>query len=134
MSINNLVFTGNCGKDMEVRHTANGKIVGLVSVALTQGWGENKKTIWVNCEIWGDRAEKLAMYLKKGTPVTVQGELKVDTYESNQGEQKTKIGCKINSVAFSQPKENVDAPRSSSQPPRSSSQPQQESFDDDIPF
>ena len=128
MSINNLVFTGNCGKDMEVRHTANGKIVGLVGVALTQGWGENKKTVWVNCE------KKLAMYLKKGTPVTVQGELKVDTYESNQGEQKTSIGCKINSVAFSQPKENVDTPRSSSQPPRSSSQPQQESFDDDIPF
>jgi single-strand DNA-binding protein len=131
MSVNNLIFTGNCGQDMEVRHTTKGTPIGSVSVALTQGWGDNKKTVWVKCSIWGERAEGLAPYLKKGTPVTIQGELEVDTYQSNDGTEKTSIGCKVGSVAFGQAKSHDATPRLSG---KSSKPAKQESFDDDIPF
>jgi len=46
MSVNVMVFAGNVGGDMEVRHTPNGKAVGQFNVAVDQGWGENKKTSW----------------------------------------------------------------------------------------
>ena len=133
MSINSLIFTGNCGQDMEIRQTSGGTVVGSVSVPLTSGWGDKKKTVWVKCTVWGDRAEGLAPYLKKGTPVTIQGELEVDTWQDSQGIEKTSIGCKVNSVAFGQPKSantpQVAAPQVAAQAPQS-----EVDFDNDIPF
>ena len=79
MSINSMIFTGNVGKDMEVRNTPNGKAIGSFSVAVSQGWGDNKKTSWVNCKMFNERAEKLAPYVLKGTPVTVQGQFVLET-------------------------------------------------------
>lgn len=83
MSINTIIFTGNCGSDIELKHTANGNIVGTVGVALTSGWKPNEKTTWMSCVLWNERAEKLAPYLKKGTSVTVQGEFSLDTWEKD---------------------------------------------------
>jgi len=135
MSINNLVFTGNCGGDMEVRYTKAGKAVGSVNVAMTQGWGESKKTTWVKCTVWGDRADSLAPYLKKGTPVTMQGELEIDVWQNKEGVDQTSIGCRVNSVAFSQAKSGNEAPQSTAAKQASSPQSSgQQPFDDDIPF
>ena len=43
MSINSIVFTGNCGADMEIRHTPKGVAIGTVNVAAKSGWGDNQK-------------------------------------------------------------------------------------------
>jgi len=103
MSINNLVFTGNCGRDMEIRHTATGKVVGSFSVPMKQGWGENEKTNWVECSVWGDRASNLASYITKGTAVTVQGELGVSTWEDKAtGGEKWKLTCTVSQISFGQ--------------------------------
>ena len=103
MSINSLVFTGNCGRDMEVRHTPTGKVVGSFSVPMKQGWGQNEKVNWVECSVWGERATNLAAYITKGTSVTVQGELGVDTWEDKAtGDLKMKLTCNVSQLAFGQ--------------------------------
>lgn len=110
MSINNLVFTGNCGRDMEIRHTATGKVVGSFSVPMKQGWGENEKTNWVECSVWGDRASNLASYITKGTAVTVQGELGVSTWEDKAtGAEKWKLTCTVSQISFGQSAKPVDS-------------------------
>ncbi len=43
MSINSIVFTGNCGADMEIRHTPKGVAIGTVNVAAKSGWVKIKK-------------------------------------------------------------------------------------------
>jgi len=97
MSVNVMVFAGNVGGDMEVRHTPNGKAVGQFNVAVDQGWGENKKTSWVTCKMFNERAEKLAPYVTKGMMVTVNGQLSVDEWEKD-GVKNKRVCCIVNDV------------------------------------
>ena len=83
MSVNVMVFAGNVGSDMEVRVTPKGKSIGQFNVAVNSGWGDNKKTSWVTCKMFNERADKLAPYVKKGMLLTVSGELAVDEWEKD---------------------------------------------------
>lgn len=96
--MNVLIFTGNCGADLEVRHTPNGKVIGSVPIACKSGWGDNEKTTWVTCKVFGEkRVPSLAAILKKGTPVTVQGEFSLDTWE-HEGKNYSKACLVINDI------------------------------------
>jgi len=77
-------FTGNLGKDCEVKTSQNGKIYAVFSVAVKSGWGDNQKTTWVGCSIFGKKAEgALPQHLKKGTQVAISGELSMDEWTDN---------------------------------------------------
>ena len=39
------------------------------------GWGDNKNTVWLDCSLWGDRGERVAQYITKGSQLGVSGEL-----------------------------------------------------------
>ena len=70
----NLTIAGNIGKDAEVRKTQDGTVVTGFSVAVEDRSGREKQTLWFDCSIWGQRGEKLAQYLTKGSKVTVSGD------------------------------------------------------------
>tara|TARA_R110000782_G_scaffold218427_1_gene305808 strand:- start:27872 stop:28240 length:369 start_codon:yes stop_codon:yes gene_type:complete len=76
----NITIAGNIGKDAEIRHTGQNKVTGW-SVAVDDGWGENKSTIWFDCNWWGARGEKVAPYIQKGGKITVAGELSKREHE-----------------------------------------------------
>ncbi len=69
------------GKDAVTRHTGAGKAVTGFSAAIDSGFGDNKKTVWLDCSIWGERGERIAPYLLKGTKHLVQGELGTREHE-----------------------------------------------------
>jgi single-strand DNA-binding protein len=71
----------NLGRDAELKKTKNGDDVLTFPVGASQGHGDNKKTNWFRCSVWGKRAVSLAPYLVKGTSVGVIGELEIDEYE-----------------------------------------------------
>jgi single-strand DNA-binding protein len=80
--MNLYILTGNLGSDAEVRSTPDGTSVCSFSVAVKSGYGDKAKTIWVDCSIWGKRAEGgLPQYLVKGSQVAVSGELSTREYE-----------------------------------------------------
>lgn len=135
MSINILTITGNLGRDAEVRYTPSGKAVTDVAVPATSGWGDNKKTIWVKCVIWGERAEKLAPYLLKGTAVTISGEFGTEEYTARDGQAKTNVTINVNQLQLGATMQN--RAEKSSAPAQQQPQPQRaepDSWDDDIPF
>jgi single-strand DNA-binding protein len=76
---------GRLGRDAELRYTPNGKAVCSFSVATDDGYGDNKKTVWIKCSLWNERAEKLSQYLTKGQVVFVEGRFSSD----DAGECKT---------------------------------------------
>ena len=43
---------GHVGKNLELRYTPEGKAVTQISVASSEGYGEKKYTVWVNCIAW----------------------------------------------------------------------------------
>lgn len=79
--MNNWNIAGRIGKDAVVRHTTGGKSVTGFSVALDRRVNGEKVTDWVDCSMWGERGEKVAAYLLKGTAVALSGEAGVRVYE-----------------------------------------------------
>ena len=79
-------FTGNLGKDAEVKHLQSGTALCEFSVAVKSGYGEKEKTNWVRCVMFGKKAEgQLPQYLRKGTQVAVSGELELQEWEGANG-------------------------------------------------
>ena len=76
-----VVIAGRLGKDAELRRTQGGDPVLGFSVAVDDGYGDNKRTLWFRCSMWGKRAQSLDGHLTKGSAVTVAGDLSTDEYE-----------------------------------------------------
>lgn len=77
-------FIGFLGKDSEVRFTTSGMAICSFSVAVKSGYGDKEKTTWVNCVLFGKRAEgKLPKYLVKGAQVAISGECFLDEWEKD---------------------------------------------------
>lgn len=91
--MNSITIAGNITKDAELRFTPGGDPVASFSVADNQG--KDKDAIFWNCSMWGKRAETLAQYLQKGTPVTVTGRLTEEKWQDKQTGQDRK-GFKLN--------------------------------------
>lgn len=76
----NITIAGRCTKDAEIRQTQDGKQVAGFSVAVDDGFGQNKSTLFFDCSLWGARADKLAPMLVKGKQVCVNGDLGTREY------------------------------------------------------
>lgn len=124
----NITIAGRVGKDAETRSTQGGTQVTSWSVAVDDGWGENKSTIWFDCAMWGDRGSKVARFISKGTPVTVSGDL---TKREHDG--KTYIGVRVADVTL-QGKSESQGGGGSSSPPASGGGYGGGDMDDEIPF
>jgi single-strand DNA-binding protein len=92
-----VTIAGNIGKDAVTRTTGGGDKVTSWSVAVEDRQGQDKRTIWFDCSLWGKRGESLAQYLTKGGKVAVSGELSTrehegKTYLTVRAEQVTLLG------------------------------------------
>ncbi len=89
-----ITIAGGIGRDAETKQAGNSKVTRF-SVAVDDGWGDAKRTIWFDCDLWGDRGEKLAGSLTKGAKVAVSGDL--STREHNG---KTYLTVRVDNVTF----------------------------------
>jgi len=129
--MNNFNFTGNLGRDVEVKYAASGTAIASFSVPIKSGYGDNEKTSWVRCAIIGKRAEGgLIQYLKKGQLVGISGELSVNVYTNKEGVEKTSVEVLVKEVGLLG--SNNQSPQQASQAPAQPAMP--DDFDDDIPF
>lgn len=124
-------FAGRLGRDADRRATPNGKSVCNFSIGVDVGWGENKKTLWVGCALWGERGEKLAQYLTKGTAVAVAGEIDIRMYETKDGSTKAELTCNVQKVTLLGSGEQK---AKAEKPAAPAAQTVPDEFNDDIPF
>lgn len=68
-----LTVLGRLGKDPELRYTPSEKAVANITVAVTEKWGDDEKTIWYRATAWGKRAEVINQYFKKGDMILLVG-------------------------------------------------------------
>ena len=86
---NRIFISGNVARDIELRMTAGkGTPVATTSIAVNDGYGENKKTYFVNIVVWGKQAEFFANNVLKGQKVWVNGKLVIRDYEAKDGTKK----------------------------------------------
>jgi single-strand DNA-binding protein len=92
------------GKDAEVRYTPGGAAVANVSLAFSYGKrGDDGKrpTQWVDASLWGQRAESLAPYIKKGGQIVAYLEdVSIQTFTKGDGTQATKMVARLVDLEF----------------------------------
>lgn len=115
------------GKDAVTRYTQGGKAVTGFSAAFDNGWGDRKQTVWLDCSIWGERGEKLAQYLTKGSLVLVEGDIGTREHDG-----KTYLTLDVREVKLTgKPDSGNGSPRRTA--PQGKPAPVDD-FCDDIPF
>ncbi len=144
MAINTITVSGNVGKDAVLRVTPNGKHISSFSLPAKSGFGDNEKTSWLNCKMFGAMAEKLSTAIVKGAKVTVTGEFVIEEWTKQDGSQAQTPTILVRDIDLpprGTPGNDIPRQQASAQPQR---QPQQRSapqpseppmdFLDDIPF
>ena len=104
-SLNKVLLMGNLTRDPEVRYTPKGTAVGDLGLAVNDSYkaqdGTIKETVtFINVEVWGRQAETCKQYLSKGRPVFIEGQLRLDQWETPQGEKKTQLRVRADRVQF----------------------------------
>lgn len=77
--MNKLIIKGNLTKDIEIKTTPNGALVGEFTIANNERVGDKDVTTFIKCVMFGERVEKIEPYLLKGAKVLVDGRLEVKT-------------------------------------------------------
>ena len=95
-----LTLVGRLGTDPELRYTPDGTPVCNFSLAIDQGFGDNKKTIWFKITCWRKTGEIANQYLAKGDTVAIQGSVDVDTYTTQSGEARANLVVNANHLNF----------------------------------
>jgi len=141
------------GRDSELRSTAQGTSVCSIACVYDIGWGDKKRSQWMDAVLWGKQAEALAQYLTKGKQIVIYADdLEIETYEHN-GKTGSKLKCRVINVDLTDNKEaqQQQAPQQRQQAPRQVAPQQNQgginsqfndnstvrpdnNFDDDIPF
>ena len=147
MSINKVMITGNLTRDAELRTTPGGTAVLSLGVAVNDR-RRNQNGEWedyanfVDCTLFGRRAEAIHQYLVKGTKVAIEGRLHYSSWEDrNSGQRRSKLDVTIDEIEFMSSRNGGVAPaQAASAPQRSQSQyiseaPAPAAYnDEDIPF
>ena len=91
----NITIAGRITRDAVTRTTQqDDKVIGF-SVAVDDGWGQNKRMLFFDCSLWGKRGDSLAQYLVKGASVTVAGDLSTREHEG-----KTYLTIRVSEIAM----------------------------------
>jgi single-strand DNA-binding protein len=154
--VNKVILLGNLGADPEVKYLEGDKAVANIRLATTESYKDKSgnrvdQTEWHDLEMWDGQAKIAETYLKKGMQIYVEGKIKSDTWQDDQGQnrKRTKIRV-INFTMLGGKPEGGSAPAPSTptstsyQPPQAkethqmptSSAPDMvlDSADDDLPF
>lgn len=129
--MNTIFFTGNVGKDAEVR-TVNGTDVCNFSVAVKQGFGRDAKSEWYRVAIWGQRGSQLAQYILKGSKVAVVGELEIGSYDGKP--QYNVRAHEVDPFCGGKPRDDQDTGGALRREVSDLEREQREYLNDDVPF
>lgn len=95
--MNSVTITGRITKELELRHTPNGKPVCDFSLAV---YRDKDNTDFINCSVWNNQAENLCKYQGKGSLIGLTGALRVDTYKDKDGNTRYKNYVLVNNIEY----------------------------------
>lgn len=141
-SLNRVVLIGNLTRDPEMRSTPSGASVSNFGLAVNRRWtnrqGERVDQVdYFNIVVWAKLAELCTDYLSKGSPVAVEGRLQSRSWETDDGQKRSKVDVVAENVQFlgrTTAKEKIDDFSDSDAVPSKEVQPEEPNLEEDIPF
>ena len=105
MSFNKIIIVGNLGRDPELRYTPQGSAVCNFSVATSEKKrdkaGELQEvTTWFRVTLWNKQAENASKYLTKGSPVYVEGRLRIEEWTDRDGKNRSTLEVNATDMHF----------------------------------
>jgi single-strand DNA-binding protein len=103
---NKVILIGNLTRDPELRYTPQGVAIAKITLAVNRTWktetGETKEDVtFIDVDAFRRQAETLAQYLKKGSPLMVEGRLKLDQWDDKQtGQKRSRLGVVLEGFQF----------------------------------
>jgi len=150
--VNKVILVGNLGGDPDTKYTAGGTAITNISIATSESWkdkqtGENQeRTEWHRVVFFNRLAEIAGEYLRKGSQVYIEGKLRTNKWQDQNGQDRYSTDIVANEMQMLGSREGVGAARPAQQQPSGfrDNQPAQaqqpapateDGFtDDDIPF
>ena len=105
MSINRCILSGNLTRDPELRSTAGGTSVLSFSIAVNDRRKNSQTGEWedypnfVDCAMFGARAEAVGRFLAKGNKVAIEGKLRYSSWEKD-GQRRSKLEVVVDEIEF----------------------------------
>ena len=104
-NFNKVILMGNLTRDPELRHTANDGVVCNIGIAINRSYKDRNGTqqdevTYVDGEAWGPRAETINTHLSKGRPILVEGRLRLDKWEEQDGGKRSKLKVVVERFEF----------------------------------
>lgn len=147
-SYNKVILMGNLTRDPELKYLPSGTAMAKFGIAVNRVWtdrqsGEKKEEVcFVDITAWGRQAETCNEYLQRGRPVFIEGRLNFNSWETEDGQKRSKLDVVAERIQFlgsrqdsdtqeghnqaqSTPSQPTSSPETSTEPPETI---------DDIPF
>lgn len=105
-SFNKVILVGNLTRDPELRYLPKGTAVARLGLAVNRTWktetGEKKEeTAFIDIDAFGVQAETICQYMRKGSPMLVEGRLRLDQWDDKQtGQKRSKLGVVLEGFQF----------------------------------
>lgn len=137
MSINKVVVSGNLTRDPEIRNTAGGTAVLGFGVAVNDRRKNQQTGEWedypnfIDCSMFGPRAESVSRFLSKGSKVAIEGKLRWSQWERD-GQKRSKIEVIVDEIEFMSRSEKQEDAQAYGAVKAMGAQPSY--YDNDIPF
>jgi len=111
--MNQITITGNIVKEPELRFTSTGTPICILRLASSQG--KDKPSLFIDVDVWNEMAETTAE-LTKGNRIAVIGYLKMETWETDDGSQRSKFKITAQEIAVSTRWQSVSVERVEREP------------------
>ncbi len=101
---NKVILIGNLTRDPEMRYTPQGTSVCSFGLAVNRKYKqgeENKEEVtFINIVVFGKQADTCGQYLNKGSSALIEGRLKENRWETDDGQKRSKLEVIAQSVQF----------------------------------
>lgn len=141
ISINKVFITGNLTRDPERRQTTGGTPVLTFGVAVNDRRRNSQTGEWedypnfIDCQVFGKRADALQRYLAKGCKVAVEGRLSQDRWQDRQtGQNRSRIRITVDELEFMSARGAGQQPDPASGAPGPAAGVPGDLYDEDVPF
>jgi len=148
-SFNKVILVGSLTRDPELRYTPKGTAIAKIGLAVNRTWrtetGEQKEEVtFVDVDVFGRTAENVGQYMRKGSPILIEGRLRLDQWDDKQtGQKRSKLGVVAETVQFLSGGNRPDGVGGEPRPPRAAGAPvppppapadEPQMPEDDVPF
>ena len=100
------------GRDAEVKYTQNGDPVASLAMVYDIGFGDKKRSQWIDGTLWGKRAESLGPYLTKGSQVVLYADdVELEQFMKKDGTPGAKLKCRVSDLSLISGQSQQQAPQ-----------------------